>query len=244
MRYKLVPIVLGLVCYLPAIVFVASYALGGFPPTIRQLFSILGTPVLLFIVSVGPAGLIADRESKSLSLYLASPLTRQTYLLGHAAALVAVLGIVTLGPPLLYLAGNVIVTGVGLGDTLHVIRLAAKISFCGLLLASYFAVLTMAVASITKRVATAALLLFVIVGLGSGLLAAAVLNGASPYLLLLDPGGVPGELVNRVFGGERTLPELKFHLMPMYLVAAATAGWAALAVGITWFRYRRLVVSR
>lgn len=245
-RFKIVPILLAIVCYLPVLGYIAIAAILPIDSTLlsyRQVFAILGTPVLLFVVAVGPGGMIADRNSKSLSLYLASPLTRTTYLLAQAAALLAALSVVTLGPPLLYLIGN-IVQGIGPDGLGGVLEVAGKIVLGGALIAAYYTALTMAVGAISNRAGVAGGVLFLVLSVLSGAVGAAIFNGASPFLILIDFGSVPGELVNRIFGPEGFAQEIDLTEVPAYLVALVTAGWAGLAGGITWYRYRRLLVSR
>ena len=245
-RFKIVPVVLGVVCYLPVVAFLAMDALGAaaLPVSFRQLFALLNTPVMLFCIAIGPGGMIADRNSKSLSLYLASPLTRGTYLVSQAMALFVAICLVTIGPPLLYLAGIAAIDLYVLEYPLQFLRVLGKILLGGGLIAGFYTTVVMAVAAINKRAVAAAVVMFLTVGVLSGMVVAAVLNGASRYLVLADPGTLTHELVNRLFGPERILPEVNFYGVPMYLVALATAGWAAVAVAITAYRYRRLVVSR
>jgi len=221
-----------------------AFAGMGPPVTVRQLFALMSTPVLLFVIGVAPVGMIADRRSKSLSLYLASPLTRETYLAAQAAAIFVAVCLVSVGPPLLYLAGNAVIARVGFGDALHVLRLAGKIVLSGALLAASYATLTLAVASFAKRAAAASLALFCLAGILTNVLAAAVTEGVSPYFLLIDPSGLAAELVNRVFGPDRYLPRADYYGVAGYVVALAAIAWTLLALGAAWFRYHRLVVSR
>src|SRR5688572_8628102 len=68
-KYKIVPFMIGVLCYLPTIAFIGIAALipvnnGTALVSYSQLFGIISGLVGLFIVTTGPGGLIADRNSK------------------------------------------------------------------------------------------------------------------------------------------------------------------------------------
>lgn len=246
-KYKIVPFLIGILCYLPTVAFIGIAAL--IPITAEaisyaQLFGIIATLVGLFIITTGPGGLIADRNSKSLSLYLASPLDRNTYLLAHFAALVATIALVTVGPPLLYLVGSIF-QGVGPDGVTGAASTAGKILLAGGSLAVFFTAATMAVASISNRAAQAGVLLFLALSVPDALVGAALLNSDAPdALLLLAPGTLPDELVRRIFGTEG-LPQspISFDLATP-LVVLGTAAWGIAALALCWYRYHRLDISR
>jgi hypothetical protein len=248
-KYKIVPITIGALCYLPTIAFIGIAALvpvsGGGLVSYSQLFGIIAALVGLFIVTTGPGGLIADRNSKSLSLYLASPLDRNTYLMAHFGALLGTLALVTVGPPLLYLIGSMF-QGIGPSGVGGAASTAGKILLAGGALAAYYTSLTMAVASVSNRAAQAGVLLFLALSVPDALVGAALLNADAPdALLLLAPGTLPDELVRRIFGpvaGALQAP-ISFDLATP-LVALGTAAWALAALALVWFRYHRLDISR
>lgn len=247
-KYKIVPFLIGLLCYLPTIAFVGMAALLPINDSAfisyAQLYGIIAGLVGLFIVTTGPGGLIADRNSKSLSLYLASPLDRNTYLLAHFAALAGTLALVTLGPALLYLIASVF-QGIGPDGVTAVTSTAAKILLAGGALAVFFTAMTMAVASISNRAAQAGVILFLVLSVPDALVGAALLNSDAPDgLLLLAPGSLPDELVRRIFGSEGVVQgPISFDLATP-LVALGTAAWAIGALALVWYRYHRLDISR
>jgi hypothetical protein len=110
---KVFPLLSAVIAYLPATVFVGIAAL--FPdelldpdaviPGYADYYGFITAAIVVFVALVGPEVLCPDRRDGMLGLYLASPLTRDTYLLAKALAVVPVLAIVTVGPPLLLLVG-------------------------------------------------------------------------------------------------------------------------------------------
>lgn len=248
-KFKIVPFSIGALCYLPTVAFIGFAALVPISDTAlvsyAQLFGILSGVVVLFIVTTGPGGLIADRNSKSLSLYLASPLDRNTYLFAHFAALLGTLALVTVGPPLLYLIGSIF-QGMGPSDVGAAAATAGKILLAGGVLAAYFTALTMAVASLSNRATQAGVLLFLILNVPDAMVAAALLGSDAPDgLLLLAPGTLADELVRRIFGpGSGALQAPISFDLATPLVVAGTAGWALAALALVWYRYHRLDISR
>ena len=110
-RYKVLPLVVAVIAYVPAIVFVGVAALvpdqiaDEVVPLYGDYYGFVTAAILLFVAFVVPEVLCTDRQTGMLGLYLASPLTRDTYLAMKAAAVTSVLTVVTLGPPLLLLVG-------------------------------------------------------------------------------------------------------------------------------------------
>lgn len=249
-RYKIVPILLGVVCFALPLFYIAIAALvpiAGRFLTYRQVFANLGLPILLFTISVGPGPLILDRSTRSLSLYLASPLTRLTYLAAHAAALVSVLLLVTLGPSMLFLIGSM-VQGIGPDGALGVATIVGKNLLASTLISALYAALIMAAASAFNRPGAAGGLVFVIFSVLSGAMGAALANGGSGYLILADFPAIAQQLIDRLFGLESGFSQFEFiervTAVPVGLVIAAYAGWLGLALAAVWYRYRRLEVSR
>lgn len=245
-RAKLLPVVVGAIAYLPAIVFVG---VAAFVP--RQITEILlpGSDqylgfvmpaVYLFAALGAPAVLCPDRRHGTLALYLASPLTRDGYLAGRAVALLGFLAVVTVGPALVLLAGLSLLDAGPTGASGAVAELARAVA-AGVLVAVLFAGLSLALASLTDRQVTAAG--YVILWL---LVSGAVVNGiliealdAPDVAALLDVTAVATESVARIYGAAGEHPGL-----PAAAVLAAAAGWAGLTAWFTRWRYQRLQVTR
>ena len=109
-RYKALTFLVVLIAYLPAAVFVGLAAflphqLRGQLPKLSDYYGFVTAAIVLFVAFVAPESLCPDRRYRTLGLYLASPLDRLAYLRAKAQAIVMILGLVTLGPPLLMLVG-------------------------------------------------------------------------------------------------------------------------------------------
>ena len=243
-RTKVLPLLTIVFSYLPATAFVGIVALLGRRVTVvipgyGDYYGFVISAILLFVTFVAPEAVCPDRRNRTLSLYLASPLNRLTWLAAKAASVAVVLAVVTVGPPLLLLVGLVLQNAGpdGPGDVAVVLlRVAAS----GALLAALYTSVSMAVASLTDRraVAAAGTLLLLI---GSGVVTGTLHFGldAPSWVLGLNLGRGPRDLVMRIFG-ERGLPPY-IETLPL---AAGVAGWTLLGAAVTLWRTLRLQVTR
>jgi len=244
---KLLPIATVVIAYVPAAVFVGIAAL--IPDEITQnidtipsyadYFSNITAAVILFVAIVGPEVLCSDRKNGMLGMYLASPLTRETYLLSKVLAVMPVLLLVTLGPQLLLLVGRTLVDAgpENVGDFLLVlVRTLAS----GFVVSATYTAVSLAAASLTDRraFASAGVILTLLV---SGAVTSALVEGADfdRRLYLLNLGFLPIELVHRIYGELGSEPSLT----TASLVAAVLA-WICGSAALVLWRYRKLTVTR
>ena len=90
-RSKILPVLAALLAYVPAIVFVGLAALlprttfleNDLLPTYAEYYGFITSAIVVFVAFVAPEVLCTDRRTGMLGLYLASPLTRYTYLAGQ-----------------------------------------------------------------------------------------------------------------------------------------------------------------
>ena len=243
---KVFPLLSAVIAYLPATVFVGVAAL--FPdelldpdaviPTYADYYGFITAAIVVFVALVGPEVLCPDRRDGMLGLYLASPLTRDTYLVAKALAVVPVLAIVTVGPPLLLLVGRTFADAgpEGIGEFLVIL---VRVVASGLAISAAYTAISLAAASLTDRRAVASagvILLLLVSSVATGVL---VDLGADERLLLLNLFLLPFELVQRIYGEIGSEP----HLTTVELVVA-NAAWTAGAALLLRERYRRLQVTR
>jgi len=242
---KLLPLASVGIAYVPALVFVGIAALlpeqlvdgTGVLPNYAGYYGFITTAIVLFVALVGPEVLCPDRRHRMLGLYLASPLTRDTYLLAKVLAVVPVLALVTLGPPLLLLVGLTFADAgpAGAGD--FVVALA-RIAAGGLVISAAYTAVSLAAASLTDRrpVASAGVILVLLVSAVAT--AALVAAGADERILVLNLLAVPFELVQRVYGevGDTQLSTVELVL--------ANLAWTAGAAALVRSRYRHLRITR
>ena len=242
---KLLPLASVGIAYVPALVFVGIAALvpeelldgTGVLPTYSGYYGFITAAIVLFVALVGPEVLCPDRRHGMLGLYLASPLTRDTYLLAKVLGVVPVLALVTLGPPLLLLVGLTFADAGPDGPGEFLVTLV-RIAAGALVVSAPYTAVSLAAASLTDRrpVASAGVILVLLVS--SVATAALVASGAGERLLLLNLLAVPFELVQRIYGEAGDI-----GLSTIELVLADLA-WTLGAGFLLRSRYQRLRVTR
>jgi ABC-2 type transport system permease protein len=252
-RAKIMPALTVLVAYVPAIALIGLVAfLGGLDvddpadalPSYGEYYGFIGLAVLLFAAFVAPEVLCTDRRSGMLSLYLASPLTRDTYLLAKAAAVFAVLLVVTMGPPLLLLIAYTL-QGAGPDGPIAFLELLVKIVLAGLAVTLVPAALSLGISSLTSRRAFASAGIVVAI-LASGVVVGVLTDPSGPdlpaILGLLDLFGLPFELALRIHGerGEGA----PFADLGTGWVVAGNLAWTAGLAALARASYRRVSVDR
>lgn len=247
---KVLPALSIFIAYVPAIVFVGLTVFIkdtlvnrlSLLPTYADYYGFISAAIVVFSAFVAPELLCTDRRTGMLGLYLASPLTRASYLLSKALAVVGLLAIVTLGPLLLMLLGLTIV-GAGPDGPVAVLQVLGKIVLGGLAVAVLHASLSLAVSSTTTRKAAASAAIILIL-LASAAVSDALVTGAdaSPWFFCLNLLQLPFELVHRIWGQQSGI-EAAVTLTDGSIVGAYLA-WTIVFGLFTWLRYRRLTVTR
>ncbi len=243
---KVLPIATIGIAYVPAIVFVGVVALvpsdeleANFLPSYGEYYGFIIAAIMIFVALVAPEVLCTDRRTGMLGVYLSSPLDRDSYLAAKAAAIVGVLSLVCLGPPLLMLIANVLQsTGPdGVGD---IALTFARVLVAGSVLTLLFTGVTMGVASLTDRKSVASagiILLFLVSIMVSGILMDATDGDGAGVLsvtvLALDLAArVQGESSSPLEGASSAL------------VWGAWAAWTVGGFALARYRLHRLPVTR
>ena len=244
-RAKVLPFLSVIMAYLPALVFVGVVALipkqvgSNFVPEYHDYYGFITGAIVLFVVFTAPEALCPDRRSRVLSLYLAAPLTRTTYLLAKAAAIASILLLVTLGPPLVLLVGRSL-QGDGPDGPVAFVTVLARVLASGVVMSLFYTSVSMAVSSLTDRRALAAggtLLAIIGSNIAAGVFVIALDLGESFFLVNLNVP--PIEAVFRIYGRAGG-----FSSIPTAVVFAAVAVWTAAGAAVTWWRYQHLRVTR
>lgn len=243
---KLLPIAAVVIAYLPAAVFVGIAALipeeitneVDAIPTYHEYYGFISAAIILFVALVGPEVLCTDRRHGMLGLYLASPLTRETYLASKVLGLLPVLGLVTLGPPLLLLVGRTLVDA-GPDNVGGFLVLLLRALGGAIAVTAVYVAVALAAASLTDRraIASAGFILSLFV---SGTITSTLVESldTSELLYLLNLTVVPFELVQRIYGVEGNLDA------STVAVVAANLAWVLGGAALVLWRYRRLAVTR
>jgi ABC-2 type transport system permease protein len=206
-RAKAVPIALILLAAGPALIVLGVRALfaerSGIDLTEALPFSdyqaIIGVIILVFAAITTPELLCPDRRDGTLSLYFSTAVSRREYLAGRVLGAVVPLLLVTMVPMLVLYAGILVFEDHPVGYLQEHWAELPRIVAAGLILAVYFAVLGLAVASLTSRRAFAVggyLLLLVAPSIVSALLQEAFPDTDGLQLIALStlPIGFAGKL--------------------------------------------------
>jgi len=158
-KAKVIPITLTLIAFFPALIVLGLRAL--FASSINDNLStvlpysdyagIVGLVILVFAVVVTPELLCPDRRDGTLALYFATAISRTDYVVGKVLAALLPLLLVTVLPPAILYAGNVLFAIHPFGyvqDHLHDIP---RIAAAGIAMALYFALVGLAISSLTGR---------------------------------------------------------------------------------------------
>jgi ABC-2 type transport system permease protein len=247
---KILPALTVIIAYVPAIVFVGITVLfddllvtePDVLPSYADYYGYIALAIILFTAFVAPELLSGDRRDRMLGLYLASPLTRTTYLLGKAIAVMATLALVTLGPPLFLLIAQT-VAGNGPDGPADLLKLFGQIVVGGVVVAALPGALSLAVASFTTRRAAASAAISLIL-LGSATVSVTLLGTPNPpdSAFLLNLLSLPFQVVKRVYGEVGTADGARS--LSTGVLVAAYLGWTVLFGAIAWLRYRRIEVTR
>jgi ABC-2 type transport system permease protein len=252
---KILPLISVFIAYVPAIVFVGITALlkdnaeaddfirSRLLPTYGAYFGFVLSAILVFVGFVAPEVLCTDRRNGMLGLYLASPLSRSSYLFAKALAVMAAVALVTVGPPVVYLVGLTLNEHGpdGFGAFLIVL---GQVLLSGLAVAAMPVSLSLAVSSTTTRRAAASISIIMILSASSAIVAILVYAARfDSNFLVLDLLFLPFEVVFRIFGeGQHLTPEWAV-VSDLTVYAAYLAATAAFSFFV-WNRYRRIEVSR
>jgi ABC-2 type transport system permease protein len=244
---KLLPIATVLIAYVPAAVFVGIAAIipdqitdrVDAIPNYADYFGSVSAAILLFVAIVGPEVLCADRKNGMLGMYLASPLTRETYLLAKVLAVVPVLAMVTIGPQLLLLIGRTLVDA-GPDSVGEFLLLFVRALASGIVVSALYTAISLAAASLTDRRAVASAGVILLLLVSSVVTSALVENAdATKRIYLLNLFLLPFELVHRIYGEIGQEPAIDTTALAFAFVA-----WVAGAAAIVVWRYRKLTISR
>jgi len=249
-RHKVLPFLTILFAYLPAVAFIGILALiptdvdraRELAPTYSEYFGFVTAAIALFIVFSAPEALCPDRRHRSMSLYLASPLTRETYLVAKALAVFSVLCLVTIGPLVLLLIGYVLQSN-GPDGPLGVLAELGRIVGAGSAVALFGTAFALALASLTDRkgLATGGALIVLfgthIVG-GVVTFALDLSNAAIMLSLFVAPFEVAARILDAPNGATAA------QTTPNVVIFLAASAWVALFSTVVYLRYATLQVTR
>ena len=208
-------------------------------PTYGEYYGYVIAALVVFVAFVGPEVLCTDRRTGMLGLYLASPLSRDTYLVGKVLGIGSVLLIVTVGPPLLMLVAFVL-QGAGPANVGDVFLTVGRVVLAGACITAFYTAIALGVSSLTDRKAVASATLILLMLTSGGLVASLVASGAaSGQLAALNIFHLPLNLARAVHG-----EPLLDQGLSATTIWSAWLGWTILGAALTRWRYQHLQVVR
>ncbi len=242
---KVLPILTGIWAVVPALVYMGVLILVNL--SVEDLgvdlyagyYGQINTAIVIFVAFVAPVAMLGDRQGGLLVYYFSSRLTRGSYLASKAIAILQLLLMVTI-LPLLFLLIGYSFQGVGPDGVDGMLTQLTRILVGGAVVAVFFTAVSMAASSLAdKRLYASVGLVLLLVALP---ITAAVLTeeaNVTANIHLLNPFLLPLELVHRVYGEIGEQPDIETASL-----VAAWAAWVVVGFGFTFWRYRKLAVTR
>jgi len=240
-RHKVFPIIVAVIAFVPATVFLAVAVLFGdigdeIRPDYWEFFGFSMMAALLFTAFVAPEAVVRDRRDGMFSLYLSTPLTKPTYLLAKAIAVVGTLWLIVGAPVIMAFIGYT-AQSQGPDGFPAWLGVAARLLLSGLLVSAIYTAISLAASSLTDRRAFASVaVILVMFGLSIAVGLIVEEGQMSDYLLLLDPLGTPLEIPARMFGGRSDA----MADVSTASVVGANAAWLLVPSAVVIARYRKM----
>jgi ABC-2 type transport system permease protein len=243
-RAKILPIALIALAFVPTIAVLGIHAIlasrfaGRFPDLVpySSYYLEIGIVVLLFAGITTPDLLCPDRRNRVLSLYLSTAVSRPEYVAGRMLGALLPLLLTTTAPVLVLYGGNVVFADDSFTYLENHWSDIPRILAAGFLLAAYFALIALAISSLTGRRALATGV-FVGIMVASQTLAGTIafgLGAGDGWLLLAVPR-IAIVCVRSIFADGHTHPG---HA-PLWAWWGLMIGIMLLSFGVVALRYRR-----
>jgi len=241
-RHKVFPIIVLVVSFVPAIVFMALTVLigdllqGELRPAYWEMFGFSFVATIVFVALVAPEAIVRDRRDGMFSLYLSTPLARPSYLIAKIFAVMGTMALVVIGPPVLFLLGYTFQSQ-GPENVLDWVSVMGRILLAGLVICTVYTAVSLGVSSLTDRRAFASIAV-VFVLLGASISAGVLVDVAdfSENWRILDPISGTLEIAPRLFGDRSD----EFRNISTWLVVLGSSVWTTLGSALLVGRYRKL----
>jgi ABC-2 type transport system permease protein len=251
-RQKVAPFVLLAVVTIPAIVNVGV----GYVTRDRVIDRVeiinyreyvgVSSALLLFVALVAPDVMCPDRRQRVLPLMFARPLTGADYVLAKVGSITSILIAFSLIPQLVLFIGNMLVSDSALDYLRGHLDILWKVPVAVLLLAVYYAVIGVAISSLTDRriVAGASIIgLFLVTSITAGILVGEYRRNDGSAAAVINVLGLPLYLRDVVFLGH-VFPRSALAAVDNGALLAAAVYVAVLLTGIATLLWRYRWVER
>lgn len=240
-RHKVFPIIVGVVAFVPALVFLAVAVLFGdigdeIRPEYWEFFGFSVMAALLFTAFVAPEAIVRDRRDGMFALYMSTPLTKPTYLLAKGLAVVGTLWLIV-GLPVIMVFVGYTSQGQGPDGFPSWLWVAARLLVAGLVVSAIYTAVSLGASSLTDRRAFASVAVILLM-FGLSIAVGVIVDQAdmNVHLRLFDPLGLPLELPSRFFGGST----FEFRAIDSRWIYLANVAWLLVPSAVIAARYRKL----
>ncbi len=243
-RYKIVPVFIIVIAFLPAIAFLGLAILigdmlqGELRPEYWELsrFPLAVFATLLFTAFVTPEAIVRDRRDGMYALYLSTPLTKVSYLGAKVLAVICTMSLVVLAPSVFFLLGFTFQSQ-GPDGLLGWLGVMGRLVGGGLGVCIVYSAVSLGASSLTDRRAFATIaVILMMMGAFTAVALLVELAGMNDNIRLLDPLRLALEIPPRLFGDRS--PD--FEGVSTWSVALGNIGWTFVGAGTVAVRYRKL----
>lgn len=248
-KHKIAPGLTLLFAYLPALGMAAFAAVFGaeFAADIVSPGEYLGTisfALFLFTAAVAPGVVTADRTNGMLALYLASPLTRSTYVVAKAIGLFLAILLITVGP-LVFLVLALSFAGIGSEGITGFAGDVARAIGAGTLTALFFTAFGFFFSSFSRRWGVASVAI-VAAGLIPAFVAGTleVETNVTGWAALVSFPQIIEESGQRIMGSGFVGPLAGLDARSSGLLFVIALAVIALLAAASWWRYQHIEVER
>lgn len=243
---KVIPIVITVIAFLPALVQLGVAAIVSEEVDIirpENYFGFVQVPVALFCAAIAPEITGRDQRQRTLSLYFSRALRRRDYALAKLGAFASALMLLTLAPQALLLVGN----GLASNDLFEFVgdnwRDIPRTTISGVGIGAALGAVSLAIAAQTGRRAygtVAVVAWFLVTWPISGILVSEV-GGAGKAAVFLAPFDVVYGATLWVFGeGAESDSVQDLADLPMWTYAAALMAYGAAGVAVVLRRFEKI----
>ena len=205
---------------------------ASFVPQYWQYFEITAAVVVVFTALVGPSATTEDRTDGMLPVYAQSPLGIGGYLTGKWLASASLLLLVTAGPLLMLLAGNVLTGNAG-ADAGNVVATGGRLLLAASMVAGLHGAITVGAGLLARSRSEAVLLVtMALIGISS-LVRVATADGGTSFAHALDAHRLALSSAARIVGGN-----VRTGTLDPSMAAAVVFAWAAAWLTAGWIRLR------
>lgn len=243
---KIVPIIIAVIAFLPAIAQLAIAALVSDEVDIitpEGYFDFVSVPIALFCAAIAPDVSGRDMRQRTLSLYFSRALRRRDYALAKTAAFATALTLLTLMPQVLLVFGNGLATNDLTGYIADNWADVPRTLAAGVLIAAVCAAVSLAIAAQTSRraYATIGVVAWFLITFPIANILVYEIGGAARLAVYLSPFDFIYGCTLWIFGAEAPFDSVQDVAdFPLWTYFVAVLAYTAAGVALVMRRFERI----